>query len=140
MSTVLVVDDRAVNRDLVCTVLGYHGYATRAAVGGAAALWAVRSERPDLVLTDVWMPDVNGFELARAMQAERGLQAIPVVFYTAHFLAAPELLEAAAAGIGRIVAKTGDLEELLDAVDEVLQPGWAEPAEACRAVGAPTAC
>ena len=58
MSTVLVVDDRAVNRDLVCTVLGYHGYATRTAADGAAALWAARSERPDLVLTDVWMPDM----------------------------------------------------------------------------------
>ena len=78
--------------------------------------------------------------MARAMRAEHGLQAIPVVFYTAHFLAAPELLEAAAAGIGRIVAKTGDLEELLDAVDEVLQPGWAEPAEAFRAVEASAAC
>ena len=139
MSTVLVVDDSAVNRDLVCTVLGYHGYATRAAAGGAAALAAVRSERPDLVLTDVWMPDLNGFEVARAIRSEGGLQAIPIVFYTAHFLTAPELLEAAAAGIGRIVAKTGDLEELLDAVDEVLQPGWAEPATALRAVGASAA-
>jgi len=139
VSTVLVVDDSAVNRDLVCTVLGYHGYATRAAAGGAAALWEVRSERPDLVLTDVWMPDLNGFEVARAIRSEGGLQAIPIVFYTAHFPTAPELLEAAAAGIGRIVAKTGDLEELLDAVDEVLQPGWAEPATALRAVGASAA-
>ena len=84
--TVLVVDDMPVNRDLVRTVLGYHGHQTLEARGGAEALALLTHEHPDLVLTDVMMPGMDGFELARAIRADSSTKGIPVLFYTANYL------------------------------------------------------
>jgi CheY-like chemotaxis protein len=78
------------------------------------------SEHPDLVLSDVRMPEMDGYSLARAIRADPALQAIPVVFYTAHYIAEQNLADAAALGVNRIIEKTGDLEELLAAVADAL--------------------
>ena len=118
--SVLVVDDVADNRDLVRTVLAGHGYDVREADGGAAALEALRDSPADLVLTDVWMPGMDGFELARAIRADSAGKVVPVIIYTAHYLAARVLADAEAAGVQRVVTKTGDLGELLDAVADAI--------------------
>ena len=119
-SSVLVVDDVADNRDLVRTVLNHHGYDVREVDSGAAALQVLRTGAVDLVLTDVWMPGMDGFALARAIQDDPQCAGVPVIFYTAHYLAARVLADAEAAGIHRVVTKTGDLVELLDAVTDAL--------------------
>ena len=118
--SVLVVDDVADNRDLVRIVLADHGYDIREADSGTAALAALRTSPADLVLTDVWMPDMDGFELARAIRADSAGETVPVIIYTAHYLAARVLADAEAAGIQRVVTKTGDLAELLDAVADAI--------------------
>jgi len=119
-ATVLIVDDLAVNRDLVRMVLDHNGYETREADGGAAALRVLTREHPDLVLTDIRMPEMDGYSLARAIKADRALRSIPVVFYTAHYIEAQNIADASAVGVSRIIEKTGDLEELLDAVADAL--------------------
>ena len=118
--TVLVVDDLPVNRDLVRTVLGYHGHQTIEARGGQEALALLTHEHPDLVLTDVMMPGMDGFELARAIRADSSTKSIPVLFYTANYLVQEAGGDELSGGITRIVPKTGDLTELIDAVEDAL--------------------
>jgi len=78
---VLVVDDESYLADLVAAALKYEGWQTRTATSGMAALREARSFRPDLVVLDVMLPDLDGFEVLRRLRAE-GIDT-PVVFLTA---------------------------------------------------------
>jgi CheY-like chemotaxis protein len=120
MAIVLVVDDRQVNRELVRTVLGYYGHDTLEAGDGAEALALLRRQHPDLVLTDVVMPGMTGYELARAIRSDPASRGIPVLFYTASYLAEEARPIAAAHGVSRITSKTGDLAALIEAVQDTL--------------------
>jgi two-component system OmpR family response regulator len=78
---VLVVDDEPNIRDLVAVALRFHGFAPVTVATGEEALRDVRAERPDLVVLDVMLPDVDGFEVCRRMRAEG--HDVPVIFLTA---------------------------------------------------------
>jgi Response regulators consisting of a CheY-like receiver domain and a winged-helix DNA-binding domain len=78
---VLVVDDESYLADLVAAALKYEGWQTRTATSGMAALREARSFRPDLVVLDVMLPDLDGFEVLRRLRAE-GIDT-PVLFLTA---------------------------------------------------------
>ena len=82
MESVLVVDDIAGNARLVEALLAPDGYAVRTAGDGAEALRLVRSEPPDLLLMDVMMPDVDGFEACRRIKQDPNTRLIPVVLVT----------------------------------------------------------
>ncbi|MBW8869017.1 MAG: response regulator, partial [Acidobacteria bacterium] len=85
MATILVVDDLSANRDFVVTLLRYHQHRVIEAADGAQALDAARSERPDLVITDVLMPVMDGYELFRQLRLAPATADVPVIFYTAHY-------------------------------------------------------
>jgi len=70
MATVLVVDDNAINRALLKTVLSFAGHSVIEAAEGLEALALARRERPDAVITDVLMPGLDGYELARRLRGE----------------------------------------------------------------------
>ncbi|TDB72232.1 response regulator transcription factor [Actinomadura sp. KC216] len=78
---VLVVDDEPNIRDLIDVALRFHGFATVTAGTGEEALRAAGEERPDLVLLDVMLPDLDGFEVCRRLRA--GGDQVPVIFLTA---------------------------------------------------------
>ncbi|MFG1857044.1 response regulator transcription factor [Actinomadura geliboluensis] len=78
---VLVVDDEANIRDLIEVALRFHGFTTVTAATGEDALRAARRERPDLVLLDVMLPGVDGFEVCRRLRADG--DQVPVIFLTA---------------------------------------------------------
>lgn len=78
---VLVVDDEQPIRELVALALRYEGFEVEAAASGAQALTAVNRRSPDLVILDVMLPDINGFEVATRLRAAR--HSVPVVFLTA---------------------------------------------------------
>lgn len=80
-ATVLVVDDEASIVDAVTTSLRYEGYEVEVASTGRAALLAAHEKSPDLVILDVMLPDLDGFEVTRRLRAE-GMQA-PILFLTA---------------------------------------------------------
>jgi two-component system, NarL family, sensor histidine kinase DevS len=120
VTTVMIVDDRAVNRDLVRTVLGYHGYETVEAQDGPDAIDLLERVHPDLIVADVLMPGMDGYELARAIRADLRTRDIPVLFYTANYVESEIQSIAHAVGVRRVVSKSGDLTELLDAVHDVL--------------------
>jgi DNA-binding response OmpR family regulator len=82
MGTVLVVDDIAGNARLLESLLAPDGHAVRTAGDGAEALRLVRAEPPDLVLMDVMMPHVDGFEACQAIKQDPSTRLIPVVLIT----------------------------------------------------------
>ena len=79
---ILVVDDEPANVDILETRLSAHGYEIVTAADGAEALALVESERPDLILLDVQMPRIDGFEVCRRIQS-RGAP-LPVIFLTSN--------------------------------------------------------
>src|SRR5688572_18913335 len=68
MATILVVDDRPTNRQFLSTLLGYGGHRLLEAADGAEALRLVKAERPDLVISDILMPTMDGFEFAKSVR------------------------------------------------------------------------
>jgi PAS domain S-box-containing protein len=117
--TVLVVDDGAINRRIIASLLDSAGIRTLTAAGGAEALELAARQRPDLVLVDLRMPDVDGFEVARRLGGDPSTAGVPVVAVTASpmprareraleagcrdFLAKPLLAHELYASIGRIL-------------------------------------
>ncbi|MFN2564981.1 MAG: response regulator [Gemmatimonadaceae bacterium] len=80
---VLIVEDNDKNMKLVRDLLQYHGYRTLEAGTGAEALAAAGAHRPDLVLMDIQLPDMDGVAVLRALRADPRTAAIPVVALTA---------------------------------------------------------
>ncbi len=81
--TVLIVDDEYINRFLLQNIVEGIGYTTRKAENGAAALELVAETPPDLILLDIMMPDINGYELCRRLKGNPATANIPVIFVTA---------------------------------------------------------
>ncbi|MDD4928665.1 MAG: response regulator [Gallionella sp.] len=81
--TILVVDDDEINRRLLLSLLDAAGYAVRTASGGQEALTAVSGQQPDLILLDVRMPDMDGFEVTRRLKSNARSASIPIVLLTA---------------------------------------------------------
>jgi CheY-like chemotaxis protein len=82
-SDILIVDDMPANLDLLCGMLRDRGYRVRVATSGPRALAAVRAEPPDLLLLDVTMPGMSGYDVCRELKADHGLSGIPVIFISA---------------------------------------------------------
>jgi CheY-like chemotaxis protein len=80
--TVLVVDDVADARDVLARLLRYGGYKSVTAEDGPAALAAVESDAPDLVLLDMMMPGMDGVEVLRRLRGDPRWQDLPVVLFT----------------------------------------------------------
>ena len=82
MASVLVVDDGVDNLRLLSDLLGRHGYEVRAVTTGRQALQAVEHDPPDLILLDITMPDMNGYEVCRRLKATDRSKDVPVIFLT----------------------------------------------------------
>ena len=80
---ILVVDDTPANLQLLASVLKERGYKTRPVPSGMLALQAALIEPPDLILLDINMPDMNGFEVCQSLKADEKLKDIPVIFISA---------------------------------------------------------
>src|SRR5262245_35886869 len=80
---ILVVDDNEINRDIIVTRLTAHGYETLQAADGEQALAAVSKHRPDLVLLDVMMPNLDGIEACRRLKSDTSTEFLPVILVTA---------------------------------------------------------
>lgn len=80
---ILVVDDVATNRHILAAVLGTEGYEVETADDGLNALAKVKAFKPDVVLLDVEMPQMDGLAVCRRLRADPGTQWLPIVFVTA---------------------------------------------------------
>ena len=122
---VLVVDDEPNIVDVIAMALRFHGFAVGSAGTGAGALAAVADFRPDLMVLDVMLPDMEGFEVARRLGAERA--RVPIIFLTARD-ATEDKVRGLTSGGDDYVTKPFSLEELLARVRNVLRrTGGTEP-------------
>jgi CheY-like chemotaxis protein len=80
MKNILIVDDTPQNLSLLQTLLSRHGYGVTAAANGAEALEKARSERPDMIISDILMPVMDGFTLCREWKRDGRLKDVPFVF------------------------------------------------------------
>lgn len=118
--SVLTVDDNPANLDLLCQLLREHGYKVRAAPSGAMALEAIKAAPPELVLMDISMPVMDGYEACRRIKKDPQSAAIPVIFLSA--LDHPiDKIKAFQAGGSDYVAKPFQEEEVLARVSHHIQ-------------------
>lgn len=118
-SQILVVDDVADNLFILKAFLESEGFAIEMADSGAVALEKMHITPPNLVLLDVMMPEVNGYELTRIIRRDSQLSSIPVILITAHIEACR--IKGLAAGATDFVRKPIDFEELLAKIQSLLQ-------------------
>lgn len=120
MATVLVVDDDAVSRDFLCTLLGYRGHHTREAADGGSALMLTVQDPPDAVITDVLMPGLDGYELARMLRSQPATSHIPIAFSTAHYGQEEIRPLARACGVQDVIFKPAHPSTVFAAIDTLL--------------------
>jgi len=108
---ILIVDDTAANLQLLSGMLKGQGYRTRLARSGAAALRAAESQSPDLILLDIMMPEMDGYEVCRRLKADEHLSGIPVIFLSA-LGETEDKVEAFAAGGADYVTKPFQFDEV----------------------------
>lgn len=123
---VLVVDDEPNIADVISMALRYQGFEVACAGTGAEALTAVRTFRPELMLLDVMLPDMEGFEVARRLGAERA--RVPIIFLTARD-ATEDKVRGLTVGGDDYVTKPFSLEELIARVRALLRRSGAAEAQ-----------
>ncbi len=130
MAKILVVDDHPANRALIATLAGYDGHETFEAGDGAEGLAIVRAERPQLVICDILMPTMDGYEFVRRLRADPAIAATEVMFYTANYHEREARNLATSLGVARILVKPCDPEAILEAIGEALAREARGPATA----------
>jgi CheY-like chemotaxis protein len=120
MKDILVVDDEFASRRVLARLLGKQGYRVREAADGPEALALVRAEHPDLVIVDLLMPQMDGFELVRRLRSEPAIARTRVIFYSATYLIEEVTPMARACGVSHVLQKTAAPETILDAVADAL--------------------
>lgn len=128
VSSILVLDDRDADRELLSTVLGYAGYRVLEAATGEEALELARRERPDLIVTDILMPAMNGYEFVRLLRSEPEVGDTLVAFTTANYVEGEILDLARACGVSRFIPKPCEPERIVKLVAEALQESHQTPA------------
>ncbi len=117
---VLVVEDDAVTRKLLQVELSKRGYSVETAADGVRALTAVDSKRPDLVLLDIVLPELDGMSLLRALKGREETRSIPVIMITS--VAEPsKMIEAISAGARYFVVKPFQVSALMSKIDTAIQ-------------------
>ena len=120
MSSILVLDDLAANRDLLSTVLGYAGHAVVQAATGEQALDVARAHPPELIIVDLMMPGMNGYEFVRELRADPQLGNTRVVFCTAAYDDHEVRSLAESCGVTHILVKPCEPEEINRVVNDAL--------------------
>jgi two-component system cell cycle response regulator DivK len=123
---VLLVEDNEDNRTIYSTVLRYLGYQVIEAVDGLQAIALARSERPDIVLMDISIPGIDGWEATRVLREDPATRAIPIVALTAHALA-DDRERAAKAGFTSYLAKPIEPNAVVAEVRRLIGPAGTPP-------------
>ncbi len=118
---VLVVDDDLAGRALLEAVFSAHGFETESAANGAEALEKARDEHMDLLVTDVLMPQMDGYQLCREWKSDPDLRDAPVVFYTGTYTSPEDQEFADDVGADLFIVKPADPDRLFAEVDSLLE-------------------
>lgn len=120
MARILIVDDDRHNQLILQQLLCSEGYQVELADNGLQGLDAARRHLPDLIISDIMMPDMNGFRFCRELKQDAQLRYQPFIFYTATFVEAEDEELAMSLGASRFVIKPQDNEQFLRMLREVL--------------------
>lgn len=119
MAKILIVEDNEMNQDMLSRRLIRYGYETVIAVDGEEAVSKAFSEKPDIILMDLSLPKIDGWEATRRIKKDPGTCAIPVIALTAHALS-EDRDKALAAGCDEYEIKPLDFPKLLSKIQSFL--------------------
>jgi len=122
MATILLVEDNEMNRDMLSRRLERRGYDVIVAVDGEDGVARAAADRPDLVVMDMSLPGIDGWEATRQLKAAAETSAIPVLALTAHAMAG-DRERAVAAGCDEFDTKPVDFPRLLEKIAALLPGG-----------------
>jgi CheY-like chemotaxis protein len=120
MKRILVVEDNELNRDVLSRRLARQGYQVLLATDGVGGLAVAQAEQPDLILMDLSMPEIDGWECTRRLKAEARTRAIPIIALSAHAMIG-DRQKALDAGCDDFDTKPLDFGGLLEKIDRLLQ-------------------
>jgi CheY-like chemotaxis protein len=119
MPKILIVEDNEMNRDMLSRRLARRGYEVALAVDGEAGIGAAAADAPDLILMDMSLPVIDGWEATRRLKAEDATRAIPIIGLTAHAMAG-DRDKALAVGCDDYDTKPVELSRLLGKIETLL--------------------
>jgi two-component system, NtrC family, sensor kinase len=120
MAKILIVDDDAFSRNLLEFMLQNAGHTVASTANGAEALIQARADVPGLIITDVMMPVMDGFELCRQCKADKKLRSIPIILYSSDYVEQQDQKLGLELGACRYLLKPSPPEKIISIVDEVL--------------------
>jgi two-component system cell cycle response regulator DivK len=121
MATVLIVEDNVDNEAIFRLILEHSGYSVISAFDGEEGVRLARERRPDLILMDISIPKVDGYEATRLLKADSSTAGIPIVALTAHALA-QDRKNAAEAGCDAYLAKPVEPRRVVEEVIRFIGP------------------
>ena len=120
LKTILCVEDDPEMIDLMRLILGRRGFEVKGAAGGLEGLRIMREELPDLILLDLMMPDMDGWEVYQQMKADERTKNIPVIVVTAKAQSIDKVLGLHIAKVDDYIAKPFSPQELTASVEKIL--------------------
>ncbi|MFA5836436.1 MAG: response regulator [Bellilinea sp.] len=123
--SIIYIEDDQEMIDLVAMILSRRGYEVKGIQGGRVGLSAIIEEKPDLILLDLMMPDMDGWDIFQQIRSREDTSAIPVIIITAKAQAIDKVLGLHIAKANGYICKPFRPQELLDSIDKVLKPGQA---------------
>jgi response regulator RpfG family c-di-GMP phosphodiesterase len=118
--TVVLADDNPIQQKLARIRLEQIGFKVATAGNGADALYVARSAAPDLIISDVLMPELDGFELCRAIRDDPQLRHVPVILLSSSYVSKDDRQLALSAGATAYLERTPDLTAMLEAVEQFM--------------------
>ena len=122
MPKILYIEDDEMNRDMLSRRLERRGYQVILAINGEEGIAVARSEAPDLILMDLSLPVMNGWEAARQLKADHKTRSIPIIALTAHAMEG-DMQKAIESGCDDYDSKPIDLPQLLVKIEGLLSRG-----------------
>jgi len=134
MPKILIIDDDATSRRLYTSLLDLSGYCVVEARDGQEGLSIAQSENPDLVICDIVMPTLNGYEFVQRLRNLPQHQHTPVIFHSVNLLDQEARALGSACGISRFILKPFDPQQALSTIQEALNTGHLETPATVRPV------
>ena len=125
---ILVVDDNYENVYMLESLLRGNGYEITSARNGMEALDRLKAENVDLIISDILMPRMDGFQLCRTMRSDEGLKKTPFIFYTATYTDPKDVAFGLSIGADRFLIKPQDTDTILKAITDVISERRDAPA------------
>ena len=120
MPRILLVEDNEMNRDMLSRRLAKRGYEVALALDGLQGIEMARRDAPDLIIMDMSLPGVDGWEITRRIRADEGLRRLPIIALTAHAMAG-DREKALAAGCDDYDTKPVDFARLVAKIEFLLE-------------------